>query len=579
MKITWIGGLKRSLFVALVLWGLAAIGLAVTPASAAPEAVFFNGKIITMDSKNSVVASVAVEGGKVFKTGSSDEMKKLAGKSTKLIDLGGKTVVPGLIDAHCHPMETVMMKETWVDCRYPETASVKQALEHIAAWAKKTPKGEWIFAACVSASENKFAEKRLPTRAELDKAAPDNPVLVANGTHMGIANSAALKKLGITKGVVKLPHGGSAILDKDGEPNGVLTDAQADVPTTPTVAQLEKYYSRSIQELWNQHGFTSFMAITPAAAYPMLQKISASGIKPTIRYTVSVWTSANSKDMPEDLAGFHMPKNADPGYYRFGAIKVWIDGENDCRTGFMYGPYVGHADTDPPGGRGTLVTPQPVADRFAGIAIKNGVTPMMHCSGDAAIDIGLKAYENQAKAGAALPIMRIEHFGMFQMSDSQLARASVLRRKGFRISVQPTWLLDLVKADYENMGSERTRTGFKFRSMIDAGLEPAAGTDVTGIYLDNINPFLAIYAAVTRNSDKGIFMPEQAVSVTEALKMWTVWAARSMGQEDVKGSIETGKYADMTVLSGDILTMPKESLKDVKVLKTIVGGLSVYEAK
>jgi hypothetical protein len=548
-------------------------------AQSEPDAIYYNGKIATMDAAESVAGAVAVKDGKFLKVGSVDEIKKLAGPSTKMVDLGGKTVVPGLIDAHCHPMEAMMMKETWVDCRYPETPSVKVALEHIAAWAKNTPKGEWIFAACVSASENKFAEKRLPTKAELDIASPDNPILVANGTHMGIANTLALKKLGITKGMEKLPHGGSVILDKDGEPTGVLTDAQADVPTTPTLAHLEKYYTKDIQEFWNAHGFTSFMAITPAAALPVLQKIAESKMQPTIRYTTSIWTSANGKDMPEDLAKFRMPAAADPAWYRFGGIKVWIDGENDCRTGYMYGPYIGYFDTDSPGGRGTLVTPQPDADRFAGIAAKNGVMSMMHCSGDEAMDIGLTAYENLIKSGTPEQAIRIEHFGMFQMNDKQLARAKAMVGKKFKISIQPTWLLDLVKADYENMGPERTRTGFKFRSMIDAGLEPAAGSDVTGIYLDNINPFLAIYASVTRQSDKGLFMPEQAVSVTEALKMWTVWAAKSLGEADMKGSVEPGKYADMTVLSDDIFIMPKEDLKDVKVLKTIVGGNVVYEAK
>ena len=573
------GRTTKLLLAAVTILGLLASGFAHAAPVSEPDAVYFNGRIATLDAAGTTVQAVAVKDGKFLKVGSTVEIKKLAGTSTRMVDLAGKTVVPGLIDAHCHPMEAIMMKETWVDCRYPGTASVKQALENIVAWAKKTPKGEWIFAACVSASENKFAEKRLPTKAELDKAAPDNPVALANGTHMAIVNSAALRKLGITKGVAKLPKGGSVILDKDGEPTGVLTDAQADVPTTPTLAQLEKYYSRGMQEFWNQYGFTSFMAITPAAALPVLQKIAQSGMKPTIRYTTSVWTSANGKDMPEDLSTFRMPKGADPAWYRFGAIKVWIDGENDCRTGFMYGPYVGHFDTDPAGGKGTLVTSQSEADHFARIALRNGVLPMMHCSGDAAMDIGLTAYENQIKTGTPESIMRIEHFGMFQMNDKQLSRAKEMIRKGFKVSIQPTWLLDLVKADYENMGPERTRTGFRFRSMIDAGLEPAAGSDVTGIYLDNVNPFLAIYAAVTRNSDKGIFMPEQAISVTEALKMWTIWAAKSMGEEKVKGSIELGKYADMTVLSDDIFTMPKEGLKDVKTLKTIVGGNVVYEVK
>jgi len=337
------------------------------------------------------------------------------------------------------------------------------------------------------------------------------------------------------------------------------------------VAQLEQYYTKDLQEFWNQHGFTSVLAITPAAALPVLQKIAGMKVQPTIRYTTAIWTSANGKDMPEDLAKFRMPAAADPAWYRFGAIKVWIDGENDCRTGYMYGPYIGHFDTDPPGGRGSLVTSQVDADRFAGIANKNGVISMMHCSGDEAIDIGLTAYENQVKWGATGTIMRIEHFGMFQMSDEQL---HARRRCVTRISKyqSATWLLDLVKADYENMGPERTRTGFRFRSMIDAGLEPAAGSDVTGIYLDNVNPFLAIYAAVTRESDNGIFLSQGKPSPSpRRSRLWTVWAAKSMGEADLKGSIEPGKYADMTVLSDDIFTMPKENLKDVKVLKTIVA--------
>jgi len=559
--------------------GLMVAGLVSIATAAEPEAIYFNGKIVTLDAAGSTVGSVAVQDGKVLKVGSADEIKKLAGSSTRLIDLGGKTVVPGLIDAHCHPMEAMMMKQTWVDCRYPQTPSVKQALINIADWAKKTPKGNWIFAACVSASENKFAEKRLPTKAELDAVAPDNPMMLSNGTHMGVANSVALQRLGIKKGMSKLPHGGSVILDKNGEPTGVLTDAQADVPTTPTVAELERYYAKDIQEFWNQHGFTSLLAITPAAALPVLQEVARSKTKPTIRYTTSIWTSANGKNMPADLSRFQMPQGADPAWYRFGGIKDWIDGENDCRTGYMYQPYVGHFDTDPPGGKGTLVTDQAGANRFAAIAHKAGVMCMLHCSGDHATDIGLNAYDKVLKSGGSGTIMRIEHFGMFQLTKAQLARAKEMRKQGLFISVQPTWLLDLVKADFENMGEPRTRTGFQFRSMIDAGLEPAAGSDVTGIYLDNVNPFLAIYAAVTRQSDAGLFEPGQAISVTEALKMWTTWAAKSMGQADVKGSLEPGKYADMTVLSDDIFTMPKEGLKDVKVLKTVVGGNVVYEAR
>jgi predicted amidohydrolase YtcJ len=543
-----------------------------------PDAVFVNGKIVTLDAAETTVGGVAVKDGKILKLGPADEIKKLAGASTRLVDLAGKTVVPGFIDAHCHPMETIMMKDGWVDARYPACPSVKQALANIAAWLKNAPKEKWVFVACVSASENKFEEKRLPTKAELDSVAPDNPVILADGAHLAVANPMALKMLGVTKGVGTLKGGGRAILDRNGEPTGTLTDAMGSVPITPTLADLERYYASGIQDLWKAHGFTSLMAITPAAAVPVLQAISQKR-KPEIRYTVSVWTDPDTEGMPENLDKFKMPAAADTAFYNFGAIKAWVDGENDCRTGLMYERYKGHFDTDPPGDKGTLVTPLPKAVHFADIANRNGIICMLHCSGDKATDIGLDAYAHEIKTRSKQAMMRIEHFGMFQMSDEQLNRASEMKNQGLFISVQPTWLLELVKADIENMGGHLAKTGFRFRSMIDAGLEPAAGTDMTGIYLANINPFSAIYASVTRNSDAGIFEPKEAVTVTEALKMWTIWAAKSMGEEKVKGSIEPGKFADMTVLSNDIFTMPKEGLKNVKVLKTIVGGNVVYEAK
>jgi len=153
-----------------------------------PDAIYYNGKIATLDAAGSTVQAVAVKDGKFLNVGGTEEIKQLAGKSTRMVDLGGKTVVPGLIDAHTHPMETIMMKDGWVDARYPACPSVKQALVDIAAWIQRTPKEKWVFVACVSASENKFIEKRLPTKAELDKVAPDNPVVVADGAHLCVVN-------------------------------------------------------------------------------------------------------------------------------------------------------------------------------------------------------------------------------------------------------------------------------------------------------------------------------------------------------------------------------------------------------
>jgi predicted amidohydrolase YtcJ len=148
--------------------------------------------------------------------------------------------------------------------------------------------------------------------------------------------------------------------------------------------------------------------------------------------------------------------------------------------------------------------------------------------------------------------------------------------QGLRVSVQPIWLTELVKADLENMGDERARTGFKFKTLIDAGLEPAASTDMTGIYLGNVEPFTAMRAMVTRESDDGVFEPQEAISVVDALRMWTIWPARAIGEGEHRGSIEVGKLADMTVLTDDVFAIAPEQIHTIGAAATIVGGRVVF---
>lgn len=541
------------------------------------DVVYLNGQIETLNTSQPRVQAVAVADEKFIAIGSDQQVKTFIGPDTKVVDLDQRLVVPGFVDGHTHPMETIWLKQDWVDARFPETPSVKQALLNIAKRVASTPSGQWIYVACVSASENKFSEKRLPTKAELDAVAPNHPVILANGAHMAIANSAALLKMGVTKGVTRLKHGAGVLADANGEPTGVITDGMGDIPGGPSPQEIARFYATDIARFWNSYGFTSVMAITPMAAMPILQSVSLSTPTPNIRYTASVWAAPNGVGMPKNLNVFEMPQQANPAYYRFSAIKAWIDGENDCRTGFMYEPYVGVTDTDPPGGKGTLVTTQEQATEFARHANQQNKISMLHCSGDAAVDIGLNAYEAIVKNQTFRTIKRVEHFGMFQLTPEQLKRAKALKNDGFHFSVQPIWLLELVNADYENMGVARAKTGYQFKTLIEAGLEPAASTDMTGIYLGNIDPFKAIYAMVTRESDIGLFEPQEAITVRDALKMWTIWPAKAVGEGDVKGTIEVGKYADMVILSQNIFDIPASELKDVKAKMTIVGGRVVYQ--
>jgi len=188
--------------------------------------------------------------------------------------------------------------------------------------------------------------------------------------------------------------------------------------------------------------------------------------------------------------------------------------------------------------------------------------------------MALTAFERAQAAGAQRTLQRIEHFGDFMLGPDDLTHA---KRLGVAINVQPAWLTTLANSTIVNLGAERARGAFRFRSMIDAGLKPGFGTDLTGIVLETLDPFLHIWAAVTRNSDVGPFVPEEAVSVTEALRMVTIWAARAQAEDALKGSIEVGKLADMVVLSEDIATIPSAAIGDLKVLKTIVGGRVVYD--
>ena len=238
------------------------------------DVVFINAKIATLNPDAAEAEAVAVRGERLIAVGSSAEIRELVGPDTAVVDLNGQRVVPGFVDAHCHPLETIWMKDDWVDARYPQTTSVAETLDKLRDWVTKTPTGEWIFVACVSATENKFVDKRLPTISELNTVAPDNPVLVANGAHMAIMNTAALDTLGIKKGQTSLPKGGKVLLDEHGEHTGVVTDGFADIPSSPDPSEVGKFYATEIAALWNPFGFTSMMAITPHQVMPALQAVS-----------------------------------------------------------------------------------------------------------------------------------------------------------------------------------------------------------------------------------------------------------------------------------------------------------------
>jgi predicted amidohydrolase YtcJ len=304
--------------------------------------------------------------------------------------------------------------------------------------------------------------------------------------------------------------------------------------------------------------------------------LEASGFRPNVRYVSFAFAEPNGVGMPENLDEIRIPANAPADFYRTGGIKLWIDAEVDAGSGFCAQPYADPAGV-PDGGRGLRVTTQAQADAFADRGNAAGLAVGMHATCDASYDVALKAFQKAAARGRPRTLQRMEHYGQFMgLSDAQRKIVTDLH---LRVITQPSWLLFLGKSTYHLLGDARASTGFRYGTMVKQGLMPAASSDTTGVYLQAVNPFIAMKAAVTRQSDFGVVQPEEAISVEDALRMWTIWGARSLGLEADRGSIAAGKLADMAVLSDDILTIPPEKIDEIRVEQTIVGGEVVYRIR
>ncbi len=537
---------------------------------AAVEVIYHHGHVVCLDREESVCQAVAVRQGRIVKVGTDAVVTALASADTLMVDLDGRTVLPGFIDGHAHPSLAVRMMEKYVDGRFRTTPSVAVLLPKISARAEQTPPGEWIIVASSSSSQTRFAERRLPTRAEIDAAAPNHPVMFLNGAHEAVVNTQGLRSIGITKGMSEL-RGALIGLDADGEPTGVITEGMVLFPDRRVPDDdLRRYYASAIPQLWNANGYTSVYSMTPLPEMAILGELATS-VVPTLRYTIAVFTDPGGRYLPPTFEALGFPAGSNPDWYRFAGIKVWADSDLPMRGGAVFEPYEG-----PDGGYGLLNLSQEDLDVLALRVHLAGLSFLVHATGDRATAMALTAFERTRARADGKTLQRIEHFGVFMLGPDDLTRA---RRLGIEANVQPAWLTTLTKSTIEHIGAKRARGAFRFRSMIDAGIEPGFGTDLTGIVLETLDPFLHLWAAVTRSSDVGPFVVEEAVSVIEALRMLTIWAAKAQGEEASKGSIEVGKLADMVVISDDITSMPPDAIRDLKVLKTIVGGRVVYESE
>jgi predicted amidohydrolase YtcJ len=318
-------------------------------ASTAPaDVVFVNGHVLTLDATGSEVEAVAVRDGRIVATGRNRLMRRLVGPETEVVDLQGRTVVPGFVDGHAHAALAVRMMERYLDGRFASTPSVAVLLQKIAARAAVTPAGQWLIVAGSSSSQTRFAERRLPTRTELDQAALDVPVMFLNGSHEAVVNSAGVRTLGLQRNMREL-KGAAIDLDADGEPTGVVREGLMIFPDLRIPPDdLKRYYARAIPELWNAAGYTSVYTLAPLDQLPVLREL-AQGSPTTLRYTIGLHADPGGRLLPASFAALKLSPTVDSTWYRVAGIKVWVDSDVPMRGGAVREPYAGD-----PGAHGIL---------------------------------------------------------------------------------------------------------------------------------------------------------------------------------------------------------------------------------
>lgn len=535
------------------------------------DAVFYNAKILTVDRAFSVAEAVAIRNGRFVAVGTNAEVKGLIGPNTSAVDLGGRTVIPGLYDTHTH-MEWTGTAGVRIPMFRARTVAEAQDLIRNFIAEKKIPPGAWVQGDTWHPLAQ-LKEQRYLTRQEIDAAAPNNPVYLPTVGHFSMANSRALELAGVSA-MTRDPTGGKIHRDATGQPTGLLEEHAADLVESrippPSAAELVDYILIA-QRNYNRSGITSVVSAMVSdrdiAAY---ETVAERGLA-TVRAAL-LWKAPldSLQSFENALRTTNIKDDPSNEWVRIAGIKIIADGGMTLKTAYLKQPYAGETTN-----RGTLAITPSLYKQQVALANRLGWRVFTHAVGDAAIDEVLDAYE-AANAQSSIAERRFGIIHGFLITADQLARAKRLK---VRVDGQNIVMWDKAPGVRRFLGTALASRAIPTRSMIDVlGLtQTAAGTDNP---VNTLNPFIGMYVMITRKDAFGaVNGPDQAISREEALRLYTNSGPYYSFEEGIKGSIEPGKLADMVVLSADYSTVPVEAIKDIVPLKTIVGGKVVYEAK
>jgi len=575
--------LLRAVFLAALAAAAAGPG-AQAPRAQAPAAdlILVNGKVITVDAADRIAEAVAIAGGRIVAVGSTAEVKARAGTSTQVIDLGGRAVTPGLIDAHVHFTEVDALFN--VDLSDPAITKMDDVLARVAAKVAQSRPGEWIRGR--GWDEGKLAERRHITAADLDKVAPNNPVWLTNTTgHYGVGNSYAMKIAELRKGTPD-PPAGTIVHETDGEPNGVLLEAAQGLITRHippmTRAQQKSGIERIIRD-FNAEGMTG--AKDPGISeekwgiYTELLKEGKLDVR-----LFALWAGPRRLDQFAAVkarvdARPRPPQSLGDGRLFSGGVKMYMDGSGGARTAWMHDDWNKNLKDVDKGNPGYPATPPAEYRKMATDFHDAGVHVSTHAIGDRAIDWVVDTY---AQALAARPTKGLRHGIIHANTPTDHANDVMARlQRDFDAAFPEAsagfmwWIGDNYAG---NFGPVRNLRMKPLATWQKKGIRWGGGSDFA------VTPFEARYglwasvARETLNATYGRtpFGTAEAVDVKTALRSYTIWAAHAMFLDDRVGSIETGKDADLAVWDRDPYTVPAAALKDMKAELTLLAGRVVH---
>ena len=528
------------------------------------DLIVVNGNVYTVDDARPRASAFAVRSGKIVFVGSDREARFLAGSATKVIDAGGRTVIPGMVDAHAHLLG---LGNSLRNIQLAGSKTYDEVIAKVIERAKTAKPGEWIQGR--GWDQNLWPDKKFPTHEALSRAVPNNPVVLTRiDGHALLANAMALKAASITSDT-RDPSGGRIERNADRSPTGVFVDNAQDliervVPNlTPdqtraailaAIAEANKWGLIGIHDAGaSRETIDIYESLARAGRYNLRNYVLISGDTANVRHYLNIGPRSALYD----------------GHIWVRAIKLYSDGALGSRGAALLAPY-----SDDPGNTGLLVTPPAQIQEIATRALRRGFQVGVHAIGDRGNRVVLDAYDAALKA---VPVadhrFRIEHAQVISLDDiPRFAKMGVIP------SMQASHQTSDMRWAEARVGADRIKGAYAWRSLLNTGVIIPNGSDFP---VEEVNPLISFHSAVSRqdasNWPPGGWYPEQVMTRDEALKAMTIWPAYAAFQEKTMGSISTGKYADFVMLDRDIMTVPVSDILSTQVVSTWIGGKAVYE--